>query len=97
VTQAATDGDAAAIELFEEIGRWLGIGLANLAAAFDPALFVLGGGVVEAGDLLVEPAREALARNVPARGHRPAAGVEAATLGNTAGMIGAADLARTSR
>jgi glucokinase len=60
-------------------------------------VFVVGGGVVEAGDLLVEPARAALARNLSGRGHRPSIGVEAATLGNTAGMIGAADLARTVR
>jgi glucokinase len=97
VTKAAREGDPAATELLADLGRWLGDGMASITAVLDPALFVLGGGVVEAGDLLVEPAREALARNVPARGHRPAAGVEAATLGNTAGMIGAADLARTSR
>jgi glucokinase len=51
---------------------------------------------VEAGDLLVVPARAALARNLPARGHRPPIAVEAATLGNSAGVIGAADLARTA-
>ena len=94
VTQAATDGDAAAIELFEEIGRWLGIGLANLAAAFDPALFVIGGGVCEADELLLNPAREAFRRQLTGRGFRPEARIVRAELGNEAGLVGAADLAR---
>ena len=97
VTKAAQEGDPAATELLADLGRCLGEGMASIAAVLDPAVFVLGGGVVEAGDLLVEPARAALARNMPARGHRPAIGVEAATLGTTAGVIGAADLARTAR
>jgi glucokinase len=49
---------------------------------------------VEAGDLLIGPARAALGRQLTGRSHRPPIEVEAATLGNTAGMIGAADLAR---
>ena len=83
-----------AIELFAEVGRWLGIGLANLAAALDPGMFVIGGGVSDAGELLlgagaaVVPADADRAR-LPAR----AAIVEAA-LGPEAGLVGAADLAR---
>ncbi len=91
---AATDGDPAAIELFDEVGRWLGIGLANLAAAFDPGRFVIGGGVSEAGDLLIGPARDAYRRQLTGRGFRPEATVVRAQLGNEAGLIGAADLAR---
>jgi glucokinase len=68
--------------------------MAQIAAVLDPALFVVGGGVVEAGDLLIEPARAALARTLTARTHRPDIPVVPATLGNEAGMIGAADLAR---
>jgi glucokinase len=94
VTQAAKDGDPAAIELFEDVGRWLGVGLANLAAAFDPGLFVIGGGVSEAGELLLTPAREAFRRQLTGRGFRPDARVVRAQLGNDAGLIGAADLAR---
>jgi glucokinase len=97
VTRAAREGDPAATELLADLGRWLGEGMASMAAVVDPAVFVVGGGVVEAGDLLVEPARAALARNLSGRGHRPSIGVEAATLGNAAGMIGAADLARATR
>jgi glucokinase len=94
VTQAATEGDAAAVELFEEVGRWLGVGLANLAAAFDPALFVIGGGVSEADGLLLSPAREAFRRQLTGRGFRPEARIVRADLGNEAGLVGAADLAR---
>jgi len=97
VTRAAREGDPAATELLSDLGRWLGEGMASMAAVLDPALFVVGGGVVEAGDLLIEPARAALARHLSGRGHRPSIGVEAATLGNEAGMIGAADLARAVR
>ncbi|KQX64433.1 ROK family glucokinase [Angustibacter sp. Root456] len=95
ITAAAAEGDAAAVELLADLGRWLGEGMASVAAVLDPALFVVGGGVVEAGDLLIEPARAALGRQLTGRSHRPPIEVEAATLGNAAGMIGAADLART--
>jgi glucokinase len=94
VTQAAKNGDPAAVELFEDVGRWLGVGLANLAAAFDPGLFVIGGGVSEAGELLLTPAREGFRRQLTGRGFRPEARVVRAQLGNDAGLIGAADLAR---
>ena len=94
VTEAAMEGDAAAVELLGDLGRWLGEGMAQIAAVLDPALFVVGGGVVEAGDLLIQPARVALGRTLTARTHRPDIPVVPATLGNEAGMIGAADLAR---
>ncbi len=94
VTAAANEADPAAVELLADLGRWLGEGMASMAAVLDPSAFVVGGGVVEAGDLLIEPARAALRRNLPARGHRPDIEVQAATLGNEAGIIGAADLAR---
>src|SRR5690348_17325348 len=71
ITQAAQEGDAAAIELFEEVGRWLGVGLANLAAALDPGLFVIGGGVSDAGELLLAPARESFRKTLTGRGFRP--------------------------
>ena len=95
VTKAAQEGDAAAIECFDEIGRWLGQGLADLAAVLDPGRFVIGGGVCEAGDLLLAPARETFAAVLSGRGHRPLADIVLARLGSEAGVIGAADLART--
>ncbi|NYH82618.1 glucokinase [Actinopolymorpha cephalotaxi] len=94
VTEAAKDGDPVAVELLEEVGRWLGVGLANLAAAFDPGTFVVGGGVSEAGDLFLGPARDTFKRSLTGRGFRPEAQIQRAALGNEAGLVGAADLAR---
>lgn len=94
VTQAAREGDVAALELIGDVGRWLGLGLANLAAALDPGRIVVGGGVSEAGVLLLEPAREMFARRLTGRGHRPLAPILAAELGAAAGLVGAADLVR---
>jgi glucokinase len=94
ITQAARDGDPTSRELLAEIGNWLGVGIANLAAAFDPGMFVIGGGVSAAGDLLLTSARETFKRQLAGRGYRPEARIVAAQLGNDAGLIGAADLAR---
>jgi glucokinase len=94
VTQAATEGDPAALRCFQTVGGWLGQGLADLAAILDPACFVIGGGVSEAGDLLLDPARAAFERALTGRGYRPYADIRAAQLGEDAGMVGAADLAR---
>jgi glucokinase len=94
VTEAAREGDALARELLGEVGRWLGVGIANLAAALDPGTFVIGGGVSAAGELLLAPARDAFRRQLTGRGYRPEATVVAAELGNEAGLVGAADLAR---
>ena len=94
ITEAARDGDPTARELLAEVGNWLGVGIANLAAAFDPGTFVIGGGVSAAGDLLLASARETFKRQLTGRGYRPEARIVAARLGNEAGLIGAADLAR---
>ena len=94
ITEAARDGDPCAVELFEEVGRWLGIGLANLAAALDPGTFVIGGGVSDAGELLLRPARESFRRTLTGRGFRPEPRIVVAALGPEAGLVGAADLAR---
>ena len=94
ISEAARDGDTFAIGRLAELGHWLGSGIASLVTVLDPAVVALGGGVSEAGDLLLEPLREAFERHLPGREHRPLAEIRRATLGNTAGMIGAADLAR---
>jgi glucokinase len=94
ITQAATEGDPAALRCFQIVGGWLGQGLADLAAVLDPACFVIGGGVSEAGELLLEPARTAFERALTGRGHRPFAEIRVAQLGQDAGIVGAADLAR---
>ncbi|AEE46302.1 ROK family glucokinase [Cellulomonas fimi] len=94
ITQAAEEGDPLAVELLAELGRWLGEGAASATALLDPALIVVGGGVVAAGELLLGPARKGFAEQLSARGHRPEAVFVAAAMGNDAGMVGAADLAR---
>jgi len=94
ITEAARDGDAFAAEQLASLGRWLGEGIASLAAILDPEVVVIGGGVSEAGDLLLDPVRAHFTANLTGRHYRPALQVRAAVLGNQAGMIGAADLAR---
>jgi glucokinase len=94
VMSAAQEGDPAAVDCFQEVGRWLGQGLADLAAILDPSRFVVGGGVADAGELLLGPARDTFSSVLSGRGHRPAADIVGARLGSEAGLIGAADLAR---
>ncbi|PVY97302.1 ROK family glucokinase [Actinomycetospora cinnamomea] len=96
VTAVAQQGDVGALHCFDEIGRWIGLGLAQLAAVLDPSLFVIGGGVSAAGEVLRERVETVFRANLTGRGHRPVAEVRLAELGWEAGMVGAADLARTS-
>ena len=94
VTMGAVAGDPVALAAFEAVGTWLGHGMADLAAILDPRVFIIGGGVSEAGELLVGPARTTFQAQLTGRGHRPTAMVRVAELGQDAGLIGAADLAR---
>ncbi len=96
VTAAAAAGDAAALSICTTMGRWLGRGLANLAAVLDPSIFVIGGGVSQAGELFVRAAREEFSHTLTGRGSRPLARVVIASFGADAGLVGAADLARGS-
>jgi glucokinase len=93
VTRAAREGDEAAVGILAEVGRRLGEGIAGLVNILDPELVVVGGGAVEAGDLLLEPARRAFAAAVEAREHRPEVPIVPARLGPEAGAVGAAALA----
>ena len=93
ITEVARHNDSAAIELLEELGRWLGEVIASVTAILDPGRVVVGGGVAEAGDLLLAPARDAFARQLTGRGYRPVLTIVGAELEN-AGIVGAADLAR---
>lgn len=94
VTVAASEGDPLSLELLAELGRWIGEGSASVAALLDPALVVIGGGVASAGALLLEPARAAFRAQLSGAGFRPEARFELASMGNDAGIVGAADLAR---
>jgi glucokinase len=92
VTLAAQAGDATSIEVFDLVGGRLGVALASFANIFEPEVIVVGGGAMAAGDLLLDPAR----RELEARALRPMnrTPVVPAELGEDAGMIGAAAMAR---
>lgn len=94
ITQAALAGDIAALRCFDVVGTWLGRGLAGLAAVLDPHLFVIGGGVSAAGEVLRAPALAAFLASLTGHGYRPVAELRIAELGPNAGLVGAADLAR---
>ena len=95
VTAAAEQGDELALAAFTVVGQWLGRGLANLVAAVDPELVVVGGGVSDAGELLLEPARRELASVLVGAAHRTVPPVVRAETGRAAGLVGAAVLARS--
>ena len=97
LTTAAQEGDIVAQGACAEVGRWLGIGVANAVAVLDPELVLVGGGVSAAGELLLAPARRALATALVAAEHRVLPLLRIAALGADAGVIGAADLARAGR
>lgn len=94
VTEAARKGDRIALEAFAVTGEALGRGMASLAAVLDPEVFVIGGGVSEAGDLLFVPTRTSFLEHFSGRELREVPEVRLAELGNDAGIAGAADLAR---
>jgi glucokinase len=94
VTQAARYGDLVAVSAFEQIGHWLGIAVADIVQTFDPEVVVIGGGVIEAGDLLMKPTRASYEAALAQRGRLPVADLRAAQMGNVAGVVGAGDLAR---
>ena len=95
ITDAARDGDPVALAAFNTTGQWLGAGIASLAVLLDPACVVIGGGVIDAGEILLKPTRESLERNMPFAGKHPYPQIIAAQLGNEAGLVGVADLARS--
>ena len=97
VSQAAEEGDLLARQAFASVGDWLGVGVANLVAALDPDVVVVGGGVSAAGDRLLEPARAALARSLVGSGHRDVPELVRARFGPEAGAVGAVELARGLR
>jgi glucokinase len=94
ISQAARGGDKVAIDSFRELARWAGAGLADLASLFDPSAFIVGGGVSDEGELVLEPIRKSFRRWLVGGQYRPHAQVLAAQLGGKAGLVGAADLAR---
>lgn len=94
ITEAAMAGDGFARRQLEELGYWLGTGLASLAAVLDPSIIVIGGGVAHAETLLIAPTQERFLRQLTGRGHRAEPVIVQAVLGNDAGMVGAANQAK---
>ncbi len=93
VTDAARAGDAEALQVFRQFAWWVALGIANLVNVLDPEVVVIGGGLVEAGDVLLRPVREAHRELVLAADHRPDVRIVEAALGEQAGAVGAALLA----
>lgn len=94
VTQAAMAGDEDARAVLEELGWWLALGLANLANILDTGSFVIGGGLVRAVQLVLDPLRTAFDEMMEERHQRPEVRIVLAMLGERAGAIGAAVVAR---
>jgi len=94
LTDLLAGGNPHALEALDGVARALGRGIASLVAVTDPELIVIGGGVASAGDLLLAPLRESFLDTYGAGAKRPVATLAVATMGNTAGVVGAADLAR---
>lgn len=94
ITEAARDGDPVAIAAFNTMATYLGAGIASLCAVIDPSCVVLGGGVIDAGELFLGPTRDAALRLIPFSGKHPYPEIVAAELGNHAGLVGVADLSR---
>lgn len=96
VYQAITEHDKGALAILTELGTWIGETIASLSAILDPEVVVIGGGVSAAGDLLLNPIRQAFLANMPAQGFRPELEIKIAEFVNDAGVVGAADLVRVA-
>lgn len=94
ITEAARDEDPVALAAFNTMANYLGAGIASLCAVIDPSCIVLGGGVIDAGEIFLTPTREAALRLIPFTGKHPYPEIVPAELGNNAGLVGVADLSR---
>jgi glucokinase len=88
LVRLANEGEAAAVEILDGIGRYLGAGIGSLVNIFNPELVVIGGGFAAAGDFVLDPAREVLRREALA-GAGERVPIVRAQLGTAAGLIGA--------
>jgi glucokinase len=94
IMAAAREGDPLALAAFNTTGDWLGAGIVTIAMVLDPACVVIGGGVAEAGEILMAPTQVAIEQYMPFNNKHPKPKVFVAELGNDAGLVGVADLAR---
>jgi glucokinase len=90
VATAAREGDPGALEVFRQFGWWAALGIANLVDLLDPEIVVVGGGLVDAGEIVMAPIRVAFRDLVLAADFRPEVPILPAVLGGDAGAIGAA-------
>ena len=97
MTELLVDGDLAAIAVLNKVCDAMGRGITSLVAVTDPEVVVIGGGVAKAGALVSEPITQSFKRHYGAYDRRPVPRIVVATMGNSAGVIGAADLARLQR
>lgn len=88
VSEAAKQGDAVAIKIFEIMGEYIGIGLSSVINLLNPEKIIIGGGVADAGDILFQPIRETIKKRAM-KISADSVEVVKAQLGNTAGVIGA--------
>jgi glucokinase len=94
LTKAAKAGNELALAAFSKQADWLGLACASYSLIIDPQVIIIGGGVVDAGELFLAPVRAAMRKYMPfAESHVPPK-IIAAKFGNDAGLIGAADLVR---
>ena len=94
ITEAARDEDPVALAAFNTMASYLGAGIASLCAVIDPSCIVLGGGVIDAGEIFLAPTRKAALSLIPFSGKHPYPETVPAELGNNAGLVGVADLSR---
>ncbi len=94
IAEAARAGDDLSQRAYQRAGFYLGIALANFVHIFNPSMIIFGGGVSQSSDLLIEPAKESLAKHVIAPGYLDKLSLTTAALGDDAGIIGALILAR---
>lgn len=88
IFQAAKTGDQLAIDAFKRAGRFLGIGVANYLHIFNPSCVVLGGGVIQSGDLIMKPFRASLEEHILDNEYLKKLAITTAQLGDNAGLIG---------
>lgn len=96
VVAMARAGDSEAGAVLDEFAWWVAAGIGNLVDLLDPSIVVLGGGVMEAADVLLDRIADAVPTQVVGSGHRPAVSLALARAGEHAGAIGAALIASDS-
>lgn len=93
VTEMVQRGDPAALGLLDEVAWWVAIGINNLMNVFDAEIVVIGGGLSEVGEPLLEAIRRSYERIMVDRKHRPMLPIVQAHFGENASAIGAAEIA----